>query len=71
MRWFAGILGIAAALLASAPAQADRDCPDGQITSQDCTGDNCGPVQTRCVPPTPVLPQPPPVDVQLGVGVGF
>jgi hypothetical protein len=71
VRWFVGILGIAAALLTSAPAQADRDCPDGQITSQDCTGDNCGSVQTRCVPPGPVLPQPPPVDVQLGVGVGI
>ena len=70
VRWFAGILGIATALLTSVPAQADRDCPDGQITSQDCTGDNCGPVQTRCVPPRPVLPQPPLVDVQLGVGVG-
>jgi hypothetical protein len=71
LRWFAGILGIAAALLTSAPAQADRDCPNGQITSQDCTGDNCGPVQTRCVPPRPELPQTwLPVEVQLGVGVG-
>lgn len=70
MRWLAGILGITVALLTSAPAQADRDCPDGQITSQDCTGDNCGAVQTRCVPPRPLLPQPLPVEVQLGVGIG-
>jgi hypothetical protein len=27
VRWFAGIVGIAAALLTSAPAQADRGCP--------------------------------------------
>ena len=78
MRWsvavrcFAGILGIAVALLTSAPAQALPDCPTGQI---DCTGGNCGPiVQGRCVPPTaglPVPPQPPlPVDVQLGIGFG-
>ena len=78
MRWsvavrcFAGILGIAVALLTSAPAQALPDCPTGQINAQDCTGDNC-PVQGRCAPPTADLlpPQPPlPVDVQLGIGFG-
>jgi len=70
VRLLAGILGIAAALVTSAPAQADPDCPNGQIISQDC--DNCGPVQTQCVPPRPVLPQPAgvPVEVQGGIGIG-
>ena len=70
VRYFAGILGIAAAVLMSAPAQALPDCPTGQI---DCTSDHCGPVvQGPCVPPTAGLPVPPPlpVDVQLGIGFG-
>jgi hypothetical protein len=72
VRWFVGILGIAAALLTSAPAHADRDCPNGQISSQDCTGDNCGSVQTRCARPTypPAGPLPPWPQVYTGIVVG-
>jgi hypothetical protein len=70
VRCFAGILGIAVALLTSAPAQADPDCPTGQITCPDRTG-NCGLVQGRCVPPTAdLLPPQLPVDTEFGIGFG-